>query len=282
MRDRLQQSRRCLAPQGRPRSRARRLRRGDPARSALPPRPTATAALSISQKRDYARAIEDYSVQIRIAPDVLAYLGARQCVSGQRAARPRRGGLRLGDPHRADRRARLAQSRPDPPVQGRQQKRRRRLRQGAAIRSGRRVLLEQPRAGADARRRQEGRDRGSAQGAGASPRARRPRCSDRRSSQTARRVRAAGTRATRDSPPSLPRHPGGGPWRSIASTISRCLRSSRSMCTATTPWIDGTRNRTGKNQPKMKQNTISMTLRIAENGCPLSSSPSGGTKAARM
>ena len=115
---------------------------------------------------------------------------------------------------------------------------RRRLRQGAAIRSGRRVLLEQPRAGQDARRRQEGRHRGFAQGAGAAPRARKPRA--RRSNSSARRPdvsRGVGY---------LP-HPGGGPWRSIASTISRCLRSSRFMCTATTPWIDGTRNSTGKN-----------------------------------
>ena len=34
--------------------------------------------------------------------------------------------------------------------------------------------------------------------------------------------------------------------------------------------------------PKMRQKTISTTLKIAENGCPLSSRPSGGSRAARM
>jgi hypothetical protein len=36
-----------------------------------------------------------------------------------------------------------------------------------------------------------------------------------------------------------------------------------------------------KNQPKMTQKTIRIRLKIAEKGCPFSSRPSGGSKAAR-
>src|SRR5438105_1785258 len=35
------------------------------------------------------------------------------------------------------------------------------------------------------------------------------------------------------------------------------------MCTATIPWIDGTRNSTGRIHPKIRQKTISRTLKIA-------------------
>ena len=104
------------------------------------------------QQKNFARAIEDYSAQIRIAPSLHRLYRARQRLSRQRAARACGRRLQRGDPARAERCARLAQSRPDPPVPGELQGRDRRLRQGAGIRSGGCVLVEQSRAGQDAPR----------------------------------------------------------------------------------------------------------------------------------
>ena len=125
-----------LARQGRPRPGDRRFRAWQSASIPRSRKPTAIAATPGITKREPKLAIEDYSVEIRIAPNLMAYHQSRQCLSRHRAARPRGRGLRRGHPHRADRRARLAQPRPDPAVPGELQSWRRRLRQGARIRPG--------------------------------------------------------------------------------------------------------------------------------------------------
>ena len=52
------------------------------------------------------------------------------------------------------------------------------------------------------------------------------------------------------------------------------------MCTAMSACADGTRNSTGNIHPKIRQNAISIRLKTAANGWPLSKSPTGGTNAA--
>ena len=179
---RLQQSRPRLRVQEGLRPRDRGLRRGDPASNPKLPSPTTIAATPGGYKGDLDRAIADFDEAIRLDPAfALAYGNRGNSWHQQKRLRPRDRGLQradqdcaepciayiargnayrdteqleraaadyaCGDPARAERCARLAQSRPDPPVPGELQGRDRRLRQGAGIRSGGCVLVEQSRPG---------------------------------------------------------------------------------------------------------------------------------------